>query len=310
MFVARLEGPSQPEDACETAKAVAMQSAIAVIGNGQMGSAVAKRLLDRGAKVRTALHNRSRASRERVRNLGIPFVESDSALVRDVDIVLSIVPSGQALIAAEQVATALRELDRKPLFVDCNAVSPQTAEKIAGTIQAAGCDFVDGGIIGSAPRDGYDGTILFVSGPQAARALGLREAGLDVRIAGRAIGDASALKLSYAGITKGIIAVGTSMLLAAGRHGIGAKLVDTLRETEPHIWEVIQRRIPRMFPKADRWADEMHEIASYAGRLHSAGSEVYESIALLFGDVAGRGALSATDELEELKRLLAEPGAT
>ena len=67
------------------------------------------------------------------------------------DFILSIVPPGDAVALAERLAPAIKRAARKPVYVDCNAVSPQTAERIGEALKGTGCTYVDAGIIGPPP---------------------------------------------------------------------------------------------------------------------------------------------------------------
>ena len=78
------------------------------------------------------------------------------------DFLLSIVPPADAVSLAERLSGALARAARKPIYVDLNAVNPQTTKKVAKIVQAAGARFVDGGIIGGPPRAGYDGPAYYV----------------------------------------------------------------------------------------------------------------------------------------------------
>src|SRR5262249_14847745 len=147
------------------------------------------------------------------------MIPVDEAELASVDFILSIVPPGEALGLAEQMLPVLGGAVSKPVFVDCNAVSPRTAALIAAVIAEAGCPFVDAGIIGGPPKPGAAGPAFYASGKAAQRFAGLTQFGLDVRVLDGPVGAASALKMSYAGITKGLTALGSAMLLAATRAG-------------------------------------------------------------------------------------------
>jgi hypothetical protein len=47
-----------------------------------------------------------------------------------------------------------RSVTRKPLFVDLNAVAPETVLGFDAKLRAAGIDLVDGGILGGPPKEG------------------------------------------------------------------------------------------------------------------------------------------------------------
>jgi 3-hydroxyisobutyrate dehydrogenase-like beta-hydroxyacid dehydrogenase len=216
----------------------------------------------------------------------------EDAALADAEVILSIVPPGSAMALAERLASVLRTAARKPLYVDCNAVSPQTVARIAAVIGQTGAPFVDGGIIGGPPRPGSTGTSIYVSGPEAPRAARLREHGLEMKLLGPTIGEASALKMSYAGITKGFTALGAAMMLAATRGGSAAALHAELAESQKPLFAWLTRQVPTMYPKAYRWVAEMEEIADFAGEdaaagaLFAAAARFYERIA---ADVDGEG---------------------
>ena len=258
---------------------------VAVIGTGEMGSAVAAALMRGGCAVTTVAGGRSAASRARVEALGIPTVESMAELAACAGLVLSIVPPAQAAAAADAYAGALRAAPRGAVYVDCNAVAPATVRQVEAVVRAAGAGFVDAGIIGGPPRAGESGPIVFVSGPHIEPAIALREAGLDVRAAGAAVGDASALKMSYAGVTKGLTAICALMQQHARAHGLGAQLDAVLQETRPDLWHFLERAVPGMVPKAYRWVAEMREIAAYTAP-DEAGTRLYEGAARFYERVA------------------------
>src|SRR5579884_1874184 len=183
-----------------------MAITVAIVAQGSMGSGVGKRLGERGAAVRTLLSGRSAKSVERARAAGMVPASDERALIDGADFFLSILPPDRAEALAAQLAPALTAVAKKPVYVDCNAVSPQTVERIAAAVAPAGADFVDAGIIGGPPREGYSPAI-YASGPAVARTAVLRDWGLDWRAIEGPVGAASGLKMSYAGITKGVTAI-------------------------------------------------------------------------------------------------------
>ncbi|MGH7213112.1 MAG: NAD(P)-binding domain-containing protein, partial [Acetobacteraceae bacterium] len=139
---------------------------VTVIAQGAMGSGVAARLTENGAEVRTSLAGRSEASAARARAAGMRDV--DEARIAASDIILSIIPPGEATALAERLRPALTRATRKPIYVDCNAISPVTVARVAAVLAPTGAAFVDGGIIGGPPKPGSKGTRIYLSGPDAA----------------------------------------------------------------------------------------------------------------------------------------------
>jgi len=268
-----------------------MRPVVAIVAPGSMGAAVGGVLVASGAEVLTALEGRSPASCDRAHAAGMTCV-TEPELAR-ADFVLSIVPPGAALALAERATQWLVSARRKPTYVDCNAVSPATVQRIAARVSSAGAPFVDAGIIGAPPRAGAPGPNIYASGPDAPRLQALARYGLGIRVLDAPVGAASALKMSYAGITKGLTAVGTAMLLAAIRSGVDAALHAELAESQPQLASSFARSVPGMFPKAYRWVAEMREIAQFASA-DPAAMDMFEGAARLYDrlarDVAGAGA--------------------
>src|ERR1700719_2622395 len=109
---------------------------VAIVGAGEMGAAVGRRLRESGARVMTSLAGRSAESVARVRDAGLEVVDDDDSLVRDASFVLSIVPPGVAVEVAERLRAPLSRTQTKPVFVECNAVSPATCRRIRDLLGA------------------------------------------------------------------------------------------------------------------------------------------------------------------------------
>jgi L-threonate 2-dehydrogenase len=271
-----------------------MTPLVAVIAPGMMGAAVGKRLADHGVKVLTSLAGRSGSTAARANAAGLLTV-SDSEIA-STDFILSIVPPGEALSLAERFAPALKASNTKPVYVDCNAINPDTVGRVAALIAPTGCPFVDCGIIGPPPPrvaapHGADGEVnltgprFYASGPAAVQFLSLRQYGLDVRMLDGPLHAASALKMSYAGITKGTQAIGAAMMLAATRAGSAAALYEELAYSQKALLQQFQQQLPMMPAKAYRWVAEMEEIAGFIGD-GSAASELYEGAAHFYAHMA------------------------
>ena len=257
---------------------------IGVVAQGMMGAGVGRRLHESGAEVRTLLTGRTRASAERAKAAGMAAAANERELLSGADFFLSILPPGEAEALAQALAPALKALDRKPVYVDCNAVSPQTAMRIGEIIAPTGAQFVDGGIIGGPPRPGYSPTI-YASGPTAGQTAVLRDWGIDWRVIDGPIGAASALKMSYAGITKGTTAIASAMLLGAARFGCAEALIAELTESQPEMLARFREGIPRMYDKAYRWVAEMEEISAFLEQ-NPPSRDIYAGIARLYADLA------------------------
>ena len=268
-----------------------MPPTVAIIAPGNMGAAVAARLAENKVTVLTSLAERSEQSAARAKAAGMSAVED--AQLTEADFLLSIVPPGDAAALARRLAGVLTAANRKPVYVDCNAVSPRTARTIAEAVAATGCPFVCAGIIGPPPKPGTGNTKFYASGPAAAQFAKLNDYGLIVRVLNGALTSASALKMSYAGITKGFTALGAAMMLAATREGSAEALKAELAESQAALLAWLTRQTPAMYSKAYRWVAELDEISTFVGgsypesEMLSAAARLYERIASdLDGDKA------------------------
>jgi 3-hydroxyisobutyrate dehydrogenase-like beta-hydroxyacid dehydrogenase len=143
----------------------------------------------------------------------------EERVLAEADFLMSIVPPGDAPTLAKRLAPLLTAANKKPIYVECNAVSPPTMLKIADEVSGTGCAFIGAGIIGPPPKPGSTNTRIYASGPHAGELATLNDYGLIVRVLSGPLTAASALKMSYAGITKGFTALGAAMMLAAKSKG-------------------------------------------------------------------------------------------
>jgi L-threonate 2-dehydrogenase len=263
------------------------RATIAVIGAGEMGSAVGQRLRKMGVRTITELKGRSEQSTRRVADAGLEVIDDDQLLVDEANFILSIVPPGVACAVAERFRGPLHRTERKPIFVECNAIAPKTVRRIETILSETGCGFVDAGIIGGPPPidDLVKGPRFYASGPHAQMFAGLAQYGLDIAVLKAPIGAASALKLAYAGLTKGFTALGAAMIGAAAREHLADALRAELARTQPDMLVRLERFIPAMFPKAYRWVAEMEQIADFAGE-EGKGATIYQGAARLYEQIA------------------------
>jgi len=234
---------------------------VGIVSPGDMGHVVGQVLLEHGLRVITSLHGRSPRTYQLAQEAGIVDVETEQALVEEADIVLSILVPAQAEEAALRIATALEQTGADLLYADCNAIAPATVQKIATIILKAGGRFVDASIIGPPPRQ--PGTTRFyASGPDVdiQKFAQLSQFGLDVPVLGTEIGQASAIKMCYAALTKGTTALCTELLTAAQALGVADALDAEFQKSQSMMHKRMQG-LPNMPAKSRRWVGEMEEIA-------------------------------------------------
>jgi 3-hydroxyisobutyrate dehydrogenase-like beta-hydroxyacid dehydrogenase len=256
---------------------------IALISPGAMGSAMAERLTEAGHSVFTSLTDRSAATRARADAAGM--IHADDATLAGCDLLVSVVPPADAEALVDRFAPHIGVQPRKPLFVDANALNPASKKLLAARLAAQGCDMVDGAIIGPPPRGGPRVTTTFLSGARAAEAMVLDVPGCGASLLDGDIGAASALKMCYGGINKGVVGLASALLRAAHRHGAADALRAEMQRSMPDLFTRYGRQIPDMVPKAYRWVAEMEEIAAFLGEEDRAGAQLFEGMAGLFAHV-------------------------
>jgi 3-hydroxyisobutyrate dehydrogenase-like beta-hydroxyacid dehydrogenase len=251
-----------------------------------MGSALGLRLRESGSRVVVALDGRSERTRGFATNTGLEDVGALTTLVGEADIVLSVVPPGDAHAVATGLAAASRSVDARPLVVDLNAVAPATASHIAETLAAAGLDLVDGAISGPPPtRPGQ--TRIYLSGPRAAEVSELQFSGVELSVVGATVGLASAVKMCTGSVYKGNVAILAQALRTAHAHGVVDVVLADLEATGNVDAERVGETLARGTAKAWRYLAEMDEIAATQ---HAAGltPALFEAVREVYGDLAAR----------------------
>lgn len=238
-----------------------MLNTVGILSPGDMGHTVGNVLRQNGLRVITCLEGRSQRTRQLAEKAGIVDVPTYPQFVTEADLILSIMVPAQAMSAASMVAEALQKVDTTLAYADCNAIAPQTVRKLGEIITSAGGTFVDASIIGPPPRT-QGATRFYASGPNLDIFSELNNYGLDVRALGEEIGLASAIKMCYASLTKGLTALCTELLTAASVLGVSEALTAEFQLSQSALFERMEKGLPGMPPKARRWIGEMEEISA------------------------------------------------
>lgn len=257
---------------------------IAILSPGDMGHGVGMALARHGYEVITCLSGRSERTRRLAEAGGFGDAPTLEDMAERADLIMSILVPAAAEGVARAAADALRNAGISRPFADCNAVSPATADRMATAINAAGGDYIDGGIIGGSPARGAVPNI-YVSGPSAAIMDELDGKGIGVPNLGSEIGRASGIKMCYASMTKGTSALRVAMLTAAQSLGLYDELVAELAHSQSGALSAMESGVPGLPANAGRWIGEMDEIAATfaaAGvtpRFHEGAAEIFRLLA-------------------------------
>ena len=233
---------------------------IGIMSIGEMGFYWAKLLKSHGVEVLTYDKDRGEVSRQRAENAGVTSVASMNKLVKEAELIVSIVVPFAAKKVAAKVAKAVQKTGRKDLlFLDANAISPMTADAITAVLAPAGVNFVDGCIIGGASRMGQ-GTMVYVSGPDAVRLQALEAFNIPIKILGPRTNQASAFKVVYAGLTKGLQGLFCELLMGARKFGLLNEIRSQYEGSFPGLLDKVSGSIIGLRIHAGRRAEEMDEL--------------------------------------------------
>ena len=151
-------------------------------------------------------------------------------------------------------------------------------------INAAGGEYIDGGIIGGSPAKGAVPRI-YISGPNASLMDELDGKGILVPNLGPEIGRASGIKMCYASMTKGTSTLRVAMLTAAQSLGLYDELVAELSGSQQGPLSEMESGIPGLPANAGRWIGEMEEITAtfdavgVTPHFHQGAAEIYRLLA-------------------------------
>ncbi len=284
---------------------------IAILMPGDMGHGVGAALSRAGHTVLTRLAGRSEATRVLAARAGMQDTETLVGLVERADIILSILPPSAAVGLATEIATAMREAGKTPVYVDCNAISPATARAAGDAISAAGAVFIDAGIIGLAPGKG-GGTRFYVSGTDVSAMLALDGKGFQVISLGDEVGRASAMKMVYAALTKGTWTLQTAVMLAAEKLGLTEELTAEFAFSQKPALDAMRARIPRLPADSGRWIGEMEEIAAtfadagVTSGFHDGAADIFRVLAQTPFAAETRETIDANRTMEDALKVYAQ----
>ena len=252
---------------------------VALLHPGEMGSAIGACLVRRGLRVVWASSGRSAATRSRANAAGLEDLGSLERALDAADLALSVCPPHGALALAREVAG--HGFDG--VFLDANAISPETARSVGRALEKTGASFVDGGIIGPPPVEAGRSR-LYLSGGPAAEIAGLfAGTALEALVLSAPAGAASALKACYAGWTKGATALLAAVRALAESEGVEPALLAEWKLSQPGL-DKRSEVITVQARKAWRWIGEMEEIAAsfeaagLPGGFHLAAADLYRRL--------------------------------
>lgn len=242
-----------------------------------MGASIGAAALTYAQQVLWAGDHRSADTHLRAEKAGLTDCGSVQNLCARSDVLISVCPPHDAELVVEEVLSH----DFSGIFVDGNAIAPSKSRYFA-SLFASG-QYVDGGIVGGPAWHRDHGTVLYLSGLQAAQVAAIFDRSpLHTHIISDDAGAASAMKMVFAAYSKGSTALLTAIMGVAETEGV--------RETLEAQWgEAFTQRTHQQVlgasAKAWRFVGEMHEIstafeqAGASGEFHHAAADVFAQLA-------------------------------
>jgi len=179
-----------------------MRETLGFVGLGQMGLAMARRLLAQGFDVvgcDPAVAARDALVRAGGRTAATPRQVADTA-----EVVLACLPSAEASLMVACGAEGIAEGAAVRVYVECSTLGPEAMREIAARLQGRGMDVLDAPISGG-PAGAEAGTLAtVVAGPIAAReraAAAIAAYAATIVPAGDEAGLAQVFKLANQGLT-------------------------------------------------------------------------------------------------------------
>ncbi len=254
---------------------------IGIVHPGEMGSWVATALVAGGHEVGWASEGRSPATRERAHAAGLQDHGQLRDLVAAVDTVVSVCPPG----AAAAMAAAVVDAGFGGTYVDANAVAPETARRIQAQVEATGGTMVDGGIVGGTSETPGQ-TRLYLSGAAATTVASWFTTGRpEAMVVDGPVGAASAVKVGFAGWTKGSAALLLAMRSYARAEGVEDVVLDAwdhgldgVRDRSDAVAGSVHRKAWRFVGEMDELAEALAAVGLPAG-FHAGAAAVFASLA-------------------------------
>jgi 3-hydroxyisobutyrate dehydrogenase-like beta-hydroxyacid dehydrogenase len=240
------------------------QQAIAFIGFGEAGQAIAAGLRDQGVDRVAAWdilfpHPAGEKLKQAAVAIGVHSAKSAAEAIRGADMIVSAVTAASSVEAAKSVKA---QLAGAPYFLDINSVSPGRKQETAKLLGDA-ARYVDVAVLAPIYPARHK-TPMLLAGPHAGEiAPVLGALGMKASIAGPETGAAAAIKMVRSVMIKGIEALTLECFLAAARAGVVDEVAASMKNNYPGLdWQkMVPYNLERMANHGERRAAEMEEVA-------------------------------------------------
>ncbi len=235
------------------------------IGFGEVSYTLSKILLSYGFEVLTSTEGRSKKTKELVKSLDIPVLDSFEDVAQESDILISANSPQSALAVALKYGSLTQGI-----FLDFNNISPNTAKQIENYLSDE--HFIDSSIMGRVSSEELN---LFFSGRKAEEFVSnmrnfIRDTDapsnvkVNIKVVSDEIGDVSKLKILRSSYTKGVSALLVETFETAEKLGLSEELWEILSLTENRDFETSAKsRIASSKKKSKRKYEELIEVLEF-----------------------------------------------
>ena len=201
--------------------------------------------------------------RRRAAEVGVPLMETMEEAVRDADFIFNNTSAAVALDISRKV---LPLLQAGQTYLDLNATSPETKEKMSNVPHADGVYFCDVGVMGGINEKAHK-TKMYVSGsPEGVRLFceTFKQYGMDLHPLDASAGGASAIKMFKSVFSKGLPQLLFESMLPAAKYGVLDEYMKNIDNTFKNrtVSEFADKILSRTVVNSERRSHELEEVVS------------------------------------------------
>lgn len=243
-----------------------VQKSLGFIGMGEAAFNIARGLKKEGFPLIFAydkfwnMEPQSALIKKRADEAGVALTPSMEEMIKHSGFVMSAVSANLALPLAEAAAPYL---SAGQVYIDLNAASPMTKEKVYAAISGTGANFCDVAVMGPVPNYGHKVPILACGDGAQTFFETFKPYGMDITYIGEKEGSASALKMFRSIFMKGFVMLLVEAALAGHRYGVEdevmASIIETL-ESEDSTAKLLSGLMCRGVIHSERREHEMDEV--------------------------------------------------
>lgn len=233
---------------------------IAIISLGDMGTQISRVLIENKFRVITAGEGRSEKTLENIHNTGVENTGSLKDTVEKAEVIISLTSPERSLRLAENTAMCLKDSENRPLYIDLNSNTSAVALSIEKLLTQIHIPFLNGAVMGTSKDIPYTAELV-ISGVNRNKFFDLFGNLFKIKDAGEKTEAASAYKLLFSLVNKGMNALFFETMTAAAHFGILDELNKSLEDFLPGTYQDLLKTTPIYPQHIFRRIDEMKGLS-------------------------------------------------